>query len=143
MAVNAKTHLEIERNQSIHLLHIPMACDAVDLLPDVWLVIEFNIIGNIEDSNPGHRCLRIIMPPLQNNLRMLWNNILVAEKTFVHRRDSSILGSSHKGVAETAIDFLYSYVNAMAKKDWLFCSNGSMRIDIVEIEHDHNEKDSY
>jgi len=55
------------------------------------LMVEFDVVRNIKDSNPGDRCLRVEVPPLLHDLRVLGDNRAVAEKTLLDRWNTGIL----------------------------------------------------
>jgi hypothetical protein len=137
MTIDTKSHLEIHLDQTIHLFYIPMALGTIDPLLDVPLMIELNVVGYIKDSNPGDRNLFFEMGPQLLDLWMLGNNVFVAEQAFPHCRNPCLSGSLHKGMTEPATDLLDSCVNPVAKIDRLFWTDGSMGINIKEIEHRH------
>ena len=68
-----------------------MTADAIDVVLDVGLMIELDIVWNIKDTNPRHRRLRVIVPPLLHNLWMLGDDVLVAEQTLPHRGNACVL----------------------------------------------------
>ncbi len=86
VAADAKPHLEFHTLQTIHGLHVPMASAAIKLSPDVPLMVKLNVIRQIKDPHPLHGLPGIQMFPLIHDLRMMGNNVLVAEKTFTHLR---------------------------------------------------------
>lgn len=137
VTVNTKSHLEFHSDQTIHLLNIPVAFGTIDLLLDMPLVIELNVIWDIKDPNPWDRNLFFEMGTQFLDLWVLGNNVFVAEQTFPHRRNPGLFGSLHKGMAEPAIDFLDPCVNPVTEKDGLFWTDGSMGINVEEIEHHH------
>jgi hypothetical protein len=143
MAIDAETHFKIHRDQAIEFLYVSMALDTIHLTANMRLVIEFDMIRNIKDSNPGYRCLRVEVPPLLHDLRVLRNNRAVAEKALLDGRNPGILRSVHKGVAESTTDLLDPCMNPMAEIDRLLRSNRPGRIDIVKIEHAQEEKGNH
>ena len=140
MAINAETHFKLHRDQTIKFLHVSVALDTIHLASNMRLMIEFDMIRNIIDSNPGHRCLRVEVPLLLDDLGMLGDNRAVAEKALLDRRNTGILRSVDKGVAESTTDFLDPSMDPMAEIDGLLRSNRLRRIDIVKIEHAQEEK---
>ena len=140
VAIDAETHFKIHRDQTIEFLNVSMALDTIHLASNMQLVIEFNMIRNIKDSNPKYRCLRVEVPPLLYNLGMLRNNRPVAEKALLDERNPGILRSVHKGVAESTTDFLDPCMNPMAEIDRLLRSNRSVRVHIIEIDHATKEQ---
>ena len=135
MAIDAETHFKIHRKQAIEFLHLTMALDTIHLASNMRLVIEFDMIRNIKDSNPGDRCLRVKMPPLLHDLGVLSNNISMAEKALLDGRNPGILRSVDKGVAESTTDLLDPCMNPMTEIDRLLRSNRLLRIHIIEIDH--------
>ena len=148
MAIDAETHFKIHRDQAIEFLHVTMALDTIHITANMRLVIEFDMIRNIKDSNPRYRCLCVEVPPLLHDLRVLRNNRAVAEKALLDGRNPGILRSVDKGVAESTTDLLDSCMDPMAEIDRLLRSNRPGRIDIVKIEHatkdqgQHDQPDS-
>ena len=56
---------------------------------------------------------------LFNQLWVIRDNILVAKKAFLHDWKTGVLGSVHKGMAETAVDLLDAGMHPMAEVDGL------------------------
>ena len=79
VTVYAESHREIDWDQAIIFTNIPVASNAIDLVPNMGLVIKFDMVRDIEDSNPGYRRLGIIIPPFLHNFRVLGNDIVVTE----------------------------------------------------------------
>ena len=122
MAVDAKLHLKVDGDQAVLPFHLSMARGAIDPVSDVRLVIEFYMIGDIKYSNPRDWGLRIEVPPLLHNLRVLGNNVLVTKETEAHRRNPGISRSVCIGMAKAATDLLVSGVDPMAEVDRLLGS---------------------
>ncbi len=91
MAIDAETHFKIHRDQAIEFLYVSMALDTIQLTANMRLVIEFDMIRNIKNSNPGYRCLRVEVPPLLHDLGVLRNNRAVTEKALLDGRNTGIL----------------------------------------------------
>ena len=125
VAVDAKLHLKVDGYQTVLFFHLSMACGAIDLISDVGFMIEFHVIRDIKYSNPRDGGLRIEVPSLLHNLRMLGNNVLMTEKTEALRRDPGILRAVDKRMTESATDILVSSMNAMTEIDRLLGSDGS------------------
>ena len=123
VAIDAETHFKIHRDQTIEFLNVSMALDTIHLASNMQLVIEFNMIRNIKDSNPRYRCLRVEVPPLLHDLGVLRNNRAVAEKALLNRRNARILRSVHKGMTESTPDLLDACMDPMAEIDRLLCSD--------------------
>jgi len=143
MAIDTETHFKIHRDQAIEFLYVTMALDTIHITANMRLVIEFDMIRNIKDSNPGYRCLRVEVPPLLYDLGVLRNNRAMAEKALLDGRNTGILRSVHKGVAESTTDFLDPCMNPMAEIDRLLRSNRSVRVHIIEIDHATKEQDQH
>jgi hypothetical protein len=90
VAVHTETHLKINRDQTIILFNIPMACQAIDPVPDMGLMIKFDMIRDIIDSHPGDRGLGIIIFPFFHNFRVLRNDVLMAEEAQTHGGDTCV-----------------------------------------------------
>ena len=91
VAGNTKAHLEFNRLQAVFGFYIPVAFGAVEPGPlYVGNMVEIDEIGNPEDAHPGDRLLLLKMLLFFQDLRMLGNNIFMAEKTFFHRWNSRI-----------------------------------------------------
>ena len=64
------------------------------------------------------------------------DHVIVAKKTFLHLRDTRILGPLDEGMAEAAVDLLYPRMDAVAERDRLVRSYPKGRIEAVEEEQD-------
>jgi len=91
MAGNTEAHLKFNRLQAVFAFDISVAFGTIEPGPlDVGNMVEIDEIGNPEDAHPGDRLLPVKMLLHFQNLRMLGNDIFVAEKTFFHRRNPRI-----------------------------------------------------
>ncbi len=87
-----EAHLKINRDEPVLSFNVSVALFAVDLVPaHVRLMTEEDIIRRKEDPDPGDRFLSKKIFVFPHNLRMLWNDIIVTEKTFLNRRKSGAL----------------------------------------------------
>ncbi len=137
----AEAHLKINGNKAVPAFDIAVTLCAIDLIPgNVWPMIEENIVRRKENTDPRNRffCNKIFV--LLHNLRMLGNDVQVAEKTFLHRWESSVLRTLHKRMAETAIDGFHSRMNPVTEIDRLLGSNPSPGVVEKEIGHDAEEE---
>ncbi len=92
VASHAKAHLKIDGDESVLGFNVAVALYAVDLIPShVGLVAKKNVVRRKENSNPGDRFLRLKVPEFFQNLRVLSNDVLMAEEAFLDRRYSRIL----------------------------------------------------
>jgi hypothetical protein len=141
VAVHTETHLKINRDQTIILFNIPVARRAIDLVPDMGLVIKFDMIRDIIDSDPGDRGLGIIIFPLLHDFRVLRNDILMAEEAQTHGGDPCVFGAICEGMAEPAADLFRARMNPVAEINRLFGADGLMGIEIVKIGHRCQQQD--
>ena len=142
VAVYAECHLKVNLNQTVVFLHVAVACRAVDIGPNVGLVIKFHIVGNVVNLDPRYRGLRVQMPSLQYNLRMLGNDMGVTEKTLAHRRDARTLRPIDIGMTEATTDLLHPRMDPVTKIDRLFGADRPAGIDVVKVKH-HPEQCSH
>ena len=92
----AKIHLEIDSFQPVLAFHIPMTIRTVKLRPlHMGNVIKKHKIRYPEDSYPGHRLVRCSNASPFFDLRMIPNNILVAEETFLQRGQACVGTGPH------------------------------------------------
>ena len=80
VTVHTETHLKINRYQAVIFIHLSMAGHAIDLVPDMGLMIKFDMIREIIDSDPGDRNPGIIIPFFPHNFRMLRDDIFMTEE---------------------------------------------------------------
>ena len=91
VAANTEAHLKFDRLQAVFGFHVAVAFGAIEPGPlNVGNVVEKDEIGNPEDAHPGDRLLLVEMLLLFQDLRVLGNDIFMAEKTFCHRRNPCI-----------------------------------------------------
>ena len=115
MAVDAKSHFEPFALYPIHGLNFPVALDARDVLFNVPLVVEQNVFRQIKGFFPRGRRFRVEILMFFQYLRMFRNNVIVAVKTFFHRGQSRVYGSTRVRVAEIAVDGLDPRVQPVAE----------------------------
>lgn len=141
VAFYAKTHLKIDGDEPVLSFNVAVALLAVDFVPAyVRLMTEEDIIRREENPNPGDRFLHLKVLELLQNLRMLGNDVLMAEKTFLHRRESRILRALHKGMTETAVDFFHACMDAVAERNRLLRPDRPARISKHEERHQGKER---
>jgi len=90
MTVYTESHLEVNWNQPVISLHVSMARYAIDPAPYVRLMVEFDMVRNIINPDPGDRGLCVIVPSFLHDLRVLGNDIGMTKKAQTHRRDAWI-----------------------------------------------------
>ena len=141
VAFHAKAHLKINALKSVLAFDIAVTLRTIDLIPaHVRPMMEEDIIRRKEDPDPGNRFFRNKMVPFLHDLRMLRDDVLVAEETFLHRRKSRILRTLHKRMAETAIDSFDSRMNPVAKWDRLLWPDHPVRVSEHVVRHQGKQK---
>ena len=91
MAVDTKAHFEILADKTVHFLHLAVAILTIKPGFEMGLMVEFHVVGDIKNPNPGHRRFCFQMPSFFHDLRMLRDDVLVAIEAKIHRRDSGIM----------------------------------------------------
>ena len=141
MTFHAKAHLKINALKSVLAFDIAVTLRTIDLIPaHVRPMMEEDIIRRKEDPDPGNRFFRNKMVPLLKDLRVLRNDVFVTEKAFLHWRQSRVLRTLHKRMAETAIDSFDSRMNPVAEIDRLSGSDPLPGVKEKEIGHDTEQK---
>jgi hypothetical protein len=85
VAIYTESHLEHLEAQPVHRLHLAVAFLTGDFLPDMPLVAEENVLGQIDRVLPGSGNSGIKILVLLPDLRMTGNNIIMAIEAFFHR----------------------------------------------------------
>ena len=141
VAFHAKAHLKIDGDEPVLSLNVAMALLAIDSVPaHMRLMTEEDIIRREENPNPRDRFLRLKVLLLLQNLRMLGDDVFMAEKTFLHRRESRVLGTLHKGMTEAAVDVFHACMDAMAERNGLLWPDRPARISKHEVRHQGKER---
>jgi hypothetical protein len=136
MTVEAKSHFKIYGLQPIQGFYISMTLRTIQPGPfDVGDVIKIDKIRHPKNSNPRNGIFPVIMLLFLENLGMVRNDVLMAEKTFLHRRQPGIGRPFHEGMTETAIDLFHPGMDAMAEVYRLLRANSFAGINVIEIEH--------
>ena len=144
VTADAKSHFKFYGPQAIHGLHLSMALRAVQTCPfDVGNVIEKNKARHPVNPYPGHRLFLLIMLLFLENLRMVRNDVLMAEKALLHWGQAGIRGAFDKGMAEPAVDLLYPGMDPMAEIDRLLRAKPLSGEAVIEIEHGREEQDNH
>jgi hypothetical protein len=91
MTVYTKSHLEVNWDQSVIFLHVPVAGYAINPVPDMGLMAKFDMVRNVIDPDPGDRGLCVKVPSFLHDFRVLRNDIRVTKEAQTHRRDACIL----------------------------------------------------
>jgi len=140
VTVYTESHLEINWDQSVIFLHIPVTGDTINLTPDMGLMAKFDMVWNVIDPDPGDRGLCIRVPFFLHNFRVLRNDIRVTKEAQTHRWDACILRTLCVGMTESATDLFHASMNPVAKIDGLSGADGPLGIEIVEIDHPQQKK---
>lgn len=140
VAIDAKAHFEILADQTVHFFHLAMTILAVKPRFEMRPVVEFHMVRNVKNPNPGHRRLRFQMPPLLHDLGVLGNDVLVAIETKVHGRDSGVMRPFDIGMTEAAVDLLDAGMHPMAEKNRLNRTDPLTGGKIIEIEKTGEKK---
>ena len=91
VAVEAKAHFEILADKTVHFLHFAVAILAIKPGFEMGLVVEFYMVRDIKNPNPGHWRFCFQMLPFFHDLRMLRDDVLVAIEAKIHGGDSGIM----------------------------------------------------
>ena len=97
-----------------------MAFAAGNLGIDMALMIKQYMLGYIIHLDPGGRGFRVEVIVLLLDLRVIFNDVIMAVQALFHRRDARESGVGDVGVAELALDLFDSDVHVMAEGDRLF-----------------------
>jgi hypothetical protein len=141
VASYAEAHLKIEALKPVLAFHIAVTPRAINLIPAyVRPMIEENIVRRKEDPDPCHRFFCNKMVPLLKNLRMLRNDVFVTEKAFLHRRQSRVLRTLRKRMAELAWDGFDPCMNPVAEGNRLLWPDHPLRISEHVVRHRGKQK---
>ena len=114
------SHLPVLIRQSLQVLDLSVAFPASHFFVDMTLVVEQDMFRNIVNFDPGGWCLGVEVLVLLLDLRVSFNDIVVAVQTFFHRRNARKSRVGDGWVAELALDLLDAAVYIVAKGDGLF-----------------------
>jgi len=144
MTVEAKSHFKIYGFQAIHGFHVSMALRTIQPGPfDMGDVIKIDKIRHPKNSDPRNGNFPVIMLLFLENLRMARNDVLMAEKTFLHRRQPGIGRPFHEGMAEPAVDLFHPGMDAVAEVNRLLRADPLPGINVIEIEHGREKEDNH
>jgi hypothetical protein len=140
VAVDAESHLKIDLFEAVEGLHVAVAIDAIELSPfQVGDMVKEYEVGHPEYPYPGNRRAGAEIALLVFDLRMVRDDVFVAEKAFRNRWQARIGGALHIGMAEAAVDLLYPCMDPVAEGDGLQRPDISLGI-MVEIEEGKKER---
>jgi hypothetical protein len=142
MTFNTDPHAPDFTRQTLQIADLPVALLAGNLAIDVPLVIEHHVFGHVIDFYPRGGGLRVKIPMLLQDLRVLGNNILMTVQAFFHRRYSGKIRVSHIRVTELTLDLLDAVVHIVAEGDRLLGSDIGFGRKIKEINEGRYKKNS-
>jgi hypothetical protein len=120
MTFQAHPHPPIFVRQPLQVLNLPVAFPAGYLVVDMPLVVEQYMFRYIVNFDPGCRCLSVEIFMLFLDLRVFFDDIVMAVQTLFHRRNAREIGIGNIGVAILALDLLDATVHIVAEGDRLF-----------------------
>ena len=142
MALDAFPHLPVLIRQPMQVLNLSMAFPASHFLVDMTLVVKQYMFGNIIHLDPGGGGLRVEVIVLLLDLRVFFNDVVMAVQTLFHRRNARESGVGHVGMAELALDLFDADVYVMAEGDRLLRSESFQRL-IVNIDEGYHSQYGY
>jgi hypothetical protein len=139
MAINTESHQEAVFFESVHGLHLPVTLIAKQFLFNVSLMVEEDKLRNIVYLNPRRWSLGVVVFVFLLNPRKILDNVIMAVKAFLHRRNPRELRALHIGVAKLALNVLVPGMYPVTERYGLFRSY-VRRINIEEIEEKNGSK---
>ena len=127
VAFQAHPHAPFLVRQALIVLNLSVAFLTGDLTVDVPLMIEQDMFGHIIDFFPGRGCFRVVIFMLLLDPGVLFDDVVMAVQTLLHRGHTRVIGLSHIGMAVLALDLLDAAVNRVAKGNRLFRAEGAPR----------------
>ena len=118
---------------------VDVALLAGNLAVDMPLVVEKNMFGNVVYLDPGGGRAGVEIIVLFLDPGEFHDDVVVAVKAFLHRRDPGEGGVSHVRVAELTLDFLDPGVHVVAEGDRLPRAD-LLRLHIIEIKEGGGEQ---
>ena len=88
VAFQTHSHLPVFGRQAVHILNRTVAFPAGDFFVNMALMVEQDVFRHVVDLDPGRWCLGVEIFMFLLDLRVLFNNIIVAVQTLFHRRDA-------------------------------------------------------
>ena len=88
VAFQAHSHLPVFGRQALDIFNLTVAFPAGDLVVNMPLVVEQNVFRHVVYLHPGCRRLRVEIFMLLPDLRVIFDNIIVAVQTLFHWRDA-------------------------------------------------------
>ena len=85
MTADTKAHFKIDRYKAIHAFNISVAIRAIKFMPaHVREMTKKNVIRRKKYPDPGNGFFPVKVLPFLYDLRMLGDDVLMAEKTFFY-----------------------------------------------------------
>ena len=120
MTLNAFPHAPVLIQQPLQVLDLAVAFPAGNLGVDMALMIEQHMLGYVIQLDPGGRGFRVEVIVLLLDLRVIFNDVIMAVQALFHRRDAREFGVGDVRVAELALDLFDADVHVMAEGNRLF-----------------------
>ena len=127
VAFDTYPHPPLFVRQPLNVLNLTVAFLAGNFAVDVPLVIEQDMLGHIIYFHPGGRGLGVEIFVLFLDLRMFFNNIIMAVQTLFHRRDTRKVRVSDIGVTVLALNLFDATVDIMTERYRLLRSKSGRR----------------
>jgi hypothetical protein len=110
VTVDAKAHVKSYLIQTIHLLNLPMATLAGDVLGQMPEMGKVNVVGIVVNSNPRQIFTAFFVGLEFLYLFMIRNDIVVTTETLVHRGHPRIQGPLTVRMTIKTVYLLVRYV---------------------------------
>ncbi len=134
VAVDAETHLEIDRNKPVQGAHRTVAFGAVEFGPlDMGDVVEEDKVRNPVNPDPRNRLSAIKMLLFLYDLGVMGNDVLMTVEALFHRGNPRVGGALHAGMAKPAGNLLHPGMDPVAEENGLLGADISLRIEIVKV----------
>jgi hypothetical protein len=139
VTVNAESHKETVFLESVHGLHLAVALLAGQFLLNVSLMVEKDKLWNIVYLDPRRWSVGVVIFVLLLNPRKLFYDVVVTIQAFLHWRNSGKFGATYIGMAELALDILYTGVDPVA--EWYGLLGTDVRgIIVKKVKEEHGAK---
>ena len=129
VTIDTKFHFKVDPFDAVHGFDLTMAFLSFDIAVDMSLMVKQNMLGQVIDLAPWGRCLGIEIFMLLLNPGMIGNDIIMAVKTFLNRRQAGVVGSRNIRVAVLALNALNPCMQPVAE------GNRLLRADICRRRH--------
>jgi hypothetical protein len=140
MALDAESHEEAVFLESVHGFYLPVTFLTGQFFPNVSLMVEKHVLWKIVYLNPGSWSLGVVVLVLLLNPWKILDNIIMAVKAFLHRRDPGEPGALHIRVTELALDVLHPGMHPVTEGNWLFGTDVRSRGCVKEVEEQSHSK---